>query len=215
LAFTLGVSPVFNDSSTATNVLTLTGCTAGQTVIIGYMTEPTTVSGITCPGETVNLRGTQLSGFWQMQMADCTLSSGGSKTFTLGLSGTPTSQFWAFQVLGGPATYDTSVGNSSTSGANISIGITTGGANALVVGQLLNLGGSASAAGGYTSMGLDDIIQFDQAEYNLNVGAAGAQTVGFTNASSGSGAMIQAYSWLPPSGGVIVPNILGIASSEW
>ena len=214
MTFTLGVAPVFNDSGGATNILTLTGCTAGQTVILGYMTEPTTVSGITCAGETITLRGTELSGFWQMRMADCTLSGSGSKTFTLGLSGTPTSQFWGLQVLNGPASYDNSTGNSSTSGANIGINLSVGAANALVVGQILNLGGSPTNGAAYVSMGLDNIIQFDQAEYNLNGGSAGSQLVNFVNASSAAGAMIQAYSWKPPSVTSPMADVLGLASSD-
>jgi hypothetical protein len=196
--FTIGVSPVFADSGTTSNSITLNSCVAGQTVILGYMTETTTFVSLACTGETVNLRGTQFVDTWQMRMADCLISTGGNKTFTLTVTGSPASQLWGFQLAGGAATYDTSVNQGATA-ANPSISITTGAANCLLVGQIVAHGGSVTPGSGYTSMGLDDWIFFDEAEYNLNAGSAGANTVTFTTVSGIYSA--QAYSWKPPGGG--------------
>lgn len=215
MAFTLAVAPAFVDNGAGNAAVTLAGCVSGGTVIIGLLIEQgdANFSDPTCAGEVCHLQGAVSQGLgsgFALQMADCILSGSGSKTFQMvSDQPTPNSQIFAFQI-NEAATYDNST-NAQTTGANASVSVSISVAHCLLVGQILNKGGDATAGAGFTPVGLDDSIFFDQAEYALDSGATtGNQTVNFTHPSGVYN--IQGYAWRPAA---VPPASIPLMGQIW
>lgn len=202
MPFTLGAGPSTANTGSGTSLgVTLAGTTAGRSVIVGVCWESTTITlnSVTCTGESVNLVGSPTTGGGaRVQLAYVAeLSSGGSKTFTANFSSSVAGAgIFAIEFAGGLASsfLDTSV-NATATGTNPSTTLTTGQNNCLVIGVQVNTTGVATSGAGYTNIaGTSSWSKFFKAQYKLDAGAAGSNTVDWSNASSNTW-IIQAASF--------------------
>jgi hypothetical protein len=182
--------------STTTGSVTRS-CTAGRSLLICIRWyAAVTVSSITCSGETVTLVGSAAANGTANQAARTqfaiinNIASTASKTINVTYSGTATHSTVSCIEFAGALTSGV-VGahpavQTGTATANPSGSITTTAAGSVIVGMLMSSGGAATVGAGYTTMGFVTFWSYESGQYltSLNSGAAGAKTVGWTNASS-------------------------------
>ena len=111
----------------------------------------------------------------------------GSKTAAVTLSGTPLQVCMAMWRLSGCDTAgaeDARNGATSTS-STPSVSVTTNTASTAIFAMMSNNNGPATAGGAYTQETVVDAHRYDDCEYDIDAGAAGAKTVDFSLGGSG------------------------------
>lgn len=198
MAFTLAQAPVVFDGGSpgagSTSIsFTVTGCTAGNSLVVGveWVDGSANISSISCTGESnLTVHGTKLSNSGitsAIQLASLAeITSSGSKTITVTLSTSSTYRgAFALELVGGnTASFFDAVTPLSGSGTNPSGSHTTGTANAAIVAIVSDVANTTAAGSGYTF--IDMVGDFRDGEYILDAGAAGAKTVDFVAAGSGT-----------------------------
>jgi hypothetical protein len=196
VAIAVTVGPVTGGITSGNNsfTLTLTGTTAGRSIVVGvaWQSAFSTVSTVSCSGESnLTLHGspTQTANLSKLQFASLgNNTGGGDKTITITMSGTASANnqasAYAVELSGtnSASVFDTTNGSTGTS-SSPSTSVTTGAeGNAIFALAVADSTGSGdfTAGSGYTLISMTDSSnrQF-QGQYDVDAGAAGSKTVDF------------------------------------
>ena len=231
MANTLGVGPTDNTGSSNAPSVVLTGTTAGDGLIIGFRwaDATSTLSALTCTGESApTLIGSPqqdaTTGCSQQFAYIASLTGGGSKTIGATLSASVGWGCWALTLHGQDTStfYDTgSVNGANGTSGGPSVSITTNTNNDTII--LAAIGGTANLTAqtspAYTDMGITTFVSFDHAEYRLDTGSSGANTVTFSSTSQNWSAQGAAFKTAGAGGLAIAQElpafIQGMASGQW
>lgn len=168
--------------------VTITGTTAGNSlVILTRWTENVTISSITCSGETIVGAGTRKTDYpfyqscSQWHVID-NLQTGGSKQINVTLSATPNYQncvsVWEVSGADTAGIYD-AIASATGSSSAPSTSLTTGVSGAAIFALAAGTSSKPTAGSNYTAEGAANILQYDNCEYDVDVGGAGSKTVDF------------------------------------
>ena len=174
------------DNGTVSTRDVVRSVTSGNLCLISIRWYGTaTVSSVTCSGETVTLVGSAASGApnaAKSQWAWFTASSTASKTVTVTLSASANDIKLSFIEISGQAS--SPIGNSATatdvSTANPSTSLTAT-ANSAIYAVLMTGSLSTTPGTDYTDLGIQGWWSEEEAEYDIDVGAAGSKTVNWTS----------------------------------
>lgn len=209
MAFAVTVGPTQGtpEAPSSDAVVVLTGCTAGNSIVIEviWYHATVTISNITISGEsnatvhgspTKNASGSNMTHQFA-SLAEVT--SSGDKTITVTFSGSADAgHIWAMEVSGGDTSDFFEASNGSTGNStNGSTTIDTAASGSLIVGGWSGNNGDATAGSLYTQVVVPNISWWDEAEYDLNAGSAGTKTVDFIHDSGQWVATAAAFNVLP------------------
>lgn len=211
MAISLGVGPTDarNTSTGNTIAVTLTGTTAGRTLVIGvrWRGNAVTLSSITITSESnatiIGSAAYDAGPDTSLQMAYLTnTTTTGDKTITATLSGNSAQRGIFAMELFGSEIVDYDNAEASANGTSTrSTTLTTNTANAAIVAQISTNGTAPSAGTGYTQIVLNNIFWLDEGEYNLDAGVAGSKTVDFTGTNNSWVIKGAAFKENAPAGG--------------
>ena len=218
MAISLGVGPsvvgvVGAGTGASTVVFTLTGTTAGRSLVVGVCwASPATISSITCNGESnLTVHGSPVNhasiGIYSQIASLANITTGGTKTITVTFSSTPSYRSgYAVELIGGDTSnWFGAVSSGTGTSANPSIAHTTA-ANAAFIASIMTNVSPPTAGSNYTFVPLGTTYQFG--EYDLDAGAAGAKTVDYTNATSDAWAIAAAsFNALGPGARFALPIV--------
>jgi len=194
--------------------LAINGTTSGNGLILGvYWAGGTVEPPLAVSGETVLEAGSAAANAsmsskgWTAIFYIKSLSTGGTKTFDTTATGWSNSGWAAFIAeISGQDTasfHDANNGATGNSGT-LSASVTTTAANDMMVSVGASTGGDPAADTGYTGITLVNAFDFANAQYNLDVGAAGAKTVQMT---AGSGQWAFKAAAFKAAGGITFPTL--------
>lgn len=188
MAITIGVSPVnntlFNESS---KQLTLNSVAVGHTIVVGCSIHNTaTLDSVAINGESNATLGTRADSgsVDDVQMGYLSnVTAAGTKTITFTFSGILFGTVFALALNGADTAGALDVANTAVgTGTTASLSLSPATANACIVAMACGNGGDLTQDTGYTLITLPNANWYHEAEYNLDVGAAGVKTVQMTNA---------------------------------
>jgi hypothetical protein len=206
VAITLGVGPAGGVTSGTTIAVTLNGCTSGRSLValIIWTHATATISSVTCTSESNmtligSLQHQLINGAeYSLQIAYLSnITASGNKTVTATFTASSAASTMAItEFIGGDtsAFYDT--GSDAGADSN-TVSVTTSVANCLVIGMVASDAGSDPTPGtGYTAItALGNAYWWEEGQYDLDAGAAGAKTFDFD-----AGGVIKAAAFKPSGG---------------
>lgn len=214
----LGGTNVTGGSGTAISGAILASSTAGHGFVGIFLWDSTTttLSALGLSGESApTLIGSPQTGVGcSAQLCYIpSLAAGGAKTLTATLSG---AGFWHITgiTLSGQDTgtfYDSAEVGASGSTGNATGTCTTGTANCSIIAVAMSAVAhpAASAPATAVQFALIDFLNFENAQYTLDVGASGAKTVTMTIASNGNWLLKGAAFRTAAAAGSPLPPLLG------
>lgn len=185
------VGPTSNSATGTTPSVTLTGTTAGRSIIVGVIwyhnanditISAAEVDAVTATVHSPNVRSADFVGNYQIfslgnspgsgnKIAACTLSSApdfGWIIVAVEVSGANTSSFFD----------DADGGTGNTDGGGVyTVDLTAANPSSMIFALGENQGGNFAPGAGYTYFDLPNLSFFPGLQYNADVGAAGAKTV--------------------------------------
>jgi hypothetical protein len=192
MAFSLvGAVQTAQEGGGGTITFTLNGVSAGNGIVVGVVWEPAvTITSVTCSGESNLTLGTQrdhaATGHSHQFAWLGNVTTGGNKTVTVNFSSSPgtAGAGYAAALAGGDTAdiFDAEQWATGT-GTALSVGITTAADGAALFAIASSDGGDQSAGTGFTVITLVDVSWYDNGEYDLDAGSAGAKTVTMTAGS--------------------------------
>ena len=212
MAITLVTGPVVGDSGggfSNTVTLTLTGVTAGNSIVAGAVWNDyaNTLDSVSCTSESNLTRhtligdGTTVGAHRFASLAQVTTSGTKTIVFTWSSNHSPNQgAAFAMEVAGGDtSSFFASQNHTTTTGTTPSTSVTTSTDSSLLVSTVFaNTGVSTiTPDAGYTAVALAGALK--EAAYDLDVGSAGSKTVGYTlNTSATSTVTAAVFNAMPP-----------------
>lgn len=194
VTMSLGTTYVSGSQAISSLVLTYAGTTSGRGIVCGFEFGGATsaITGVDVSGQAATLLG---SNAYNSTMGYNTrlaylgaLSSGGSKTITVTWTNSGTESLYGicqelYSNAGGIAIDGTATGSTGST-ANPSLSVTTGAANSALFGFIADSSAEPFAGTGFTEIIYQVQINLEESEYNLDAGASGSKTVGWTLSAS-------------------------------
>jgi len=204
VAIVLDIGPTEATGNSAAPAVTLTGCANGAGVVVGIgWNNSSALTAVDVGGQAGTVIG---SGYYNATLGSKiqfaylpSLSSGGNKTVTATIGTATWWTIYAVSVTGhDTATFYDSEGGGTGNSTNPTAPVTTVADNCAMFSYTSNGVADATPGAGYTGITLSDFNQFENGQYDLDVGTAGAQSVAYTVGTSQWATAAAAFK---PSGG--------------